>query len=327
MSAQEIELELTTILEGIGEGFYALDGQWRVTRLNAAAARHFRRPAEDMLGRVLWEIFPGAATTALGKVFIDALTNRRHVNAESPSVVFDGPFLAYRLFPLKDGMGIVFRDITDRKRAEQHREVLINELNHRVKNVLAMCQALAAQTLRAAGVPAEVRRALDQRLATLGNINNVVTDPSWQTAELADIVEASLKPHRAPARAPNREGVAERDPIVIAGPSFRVRRQGAVAVSMALHELATNAAKYGALSAEGGQVHLAWRVDEGRFVLTWEERGGPPVTPPARRGFGSVLIEQVLSAELRGEAELIYASDGIRYRIAAPISALTAEPA
>lgn len=315
MTAEELEAELATILEGIGEGFYALDGQWRITRLNAAAAQHFRRPAEDMIGRVLWEIFPGAENTALGKVFVDALTNRRHVTSESPSVVFDGPLLAYRLFPLKDGMGIVFRDVTDRKRAEQHREVLINELNHRVKNTLAMCQALAAQTLRAAGVPAEVRQALDQRLATLGNINSVVTDPSWQTADLADIVDASLKPHRTPGR----------DSIKLSGPSFRVRRQGAVAVSMALHELATNAAKYGALSVEGGAVHLAWRVDGDRFSLTWEERGGPPVTRPARKGFGSVLVEQVLSAELRGEAAIDYAPGGIVYRIDAPLHALTTD--
>ncbi len=319
-TADDIELELATILEGIGEGFYALDGAWRVTRCNAGAARHFRRPAEDFVGRVLWDLFPGAADTVLGKLFIETMGNRGHVISETPSVVFDGPWLAFRLFPLKDGMGVVFRDITDRKRAEQHRELLINELNHRVKNMLAMCQAIAAQTLRAAGVPVAVRQALESRLVTLGNINNVVTDPSWQTAELADIVDASLKPHRAPGR----DGVPGRDSITVSGPGFRVRRQGAVAVSMALHELATNAVKYGALSVDGGTVELAWRVDGDRFGLRWEERGGPAVSPPARKGFGSVLIEQVLSAELRGEAQITYAPSGIVYRIDAPMSALAA---
>jgi two-component sensor histidine kinase len=315
MSVEEVEAELTTILEGIGEGFYSVDGQWRVTRLNAVAARHFRRAAEDMVGRVLWDMFPAARETALGKLFLDTMASRRPVASETPSVVFDGPWLAFRLFPLKDGMGIVFRDITDRKRAERHREVLISELDHRVKNALAMSQAIAAQTLRAAGVPAELRQALDARLATLGNVNNVVTDPSWQNAEFAAIVDASLKPHR----------VAGRDSIAISGPGFRARRQGAVAVSMALHELATNATKYGALSFDGGTVTLAWRLDGDRFHLRWEEQGGPPVTPPARKGFGSVLIEQVVPAELRGEAQIAYAPTGVVYRIDAPLHTLAAD--
>lgn len=313
--ADDLEAELATILEGIGEGFYAVDGQWRITRFNSAAARHFHRPAETMIGRVLWNVFPDAASTDLGKLFLDAMANRRHVVSETPSVVIDGPWLAYRLFPLKDGMGVVFRDVADRKRAEEQRDVLIRELNHRIKNTLSMAQALASQTLRAAKVDAEVRRALDARFATLGNVNATVTDPRWTSADLAAVVEAALNPHRLPGR----------DTIRVDGPDFRIRRPAAVALSMALHELCTNAAKYGALSADEGSVTLEWRLRDERFQLCWQERGGPAVATPQHKGFGSVLIEQVVSAELRGDARIAYDPAGVVFRIDAPLGALSVD--
>lgn len=125
--------ELATILEGIGEGFYAVDRDWRIRRFNGEAARHFGRPAEEVLGRTLWDVFPGARETALGRLFVDTMAGRKPVTSEIQSVVIAGRWLAYRLFPLGDGMGVVFRDITDRKSAEEHRDLLIRELDLRVK--------------------------------------------------------------------------------------------------------------------------------------------------------------------------------------------------
>lgn len=307
------ESELTTILEGIGEGFYAVDRDWRITHFNSEAARHFKRPASDMVGGVLWEIFPKAADTDLGRTFLSTMASRATVRGESMSVLVGPRWLAYRLFPLGDGMGIVFRDVTELKHAEAHRELLINELNHRVKNTLTMVQAIATQTFK--GVDAGAREDFEQRLLTLSNVHSLLTDESWESAELHAVIRASLRPHLGGAR----------ERLAFVGPDLRLRPKGAVALSMALHELGTNALKYGALSVEGGSVSLTWTTDQGRFRLRWQERGGPVVTQPNRTGFGSRMIERGLSAELQGEVRIDFRPDGVVCTIDAPLESISDE--
>ena len=304
------ESELVTILEGIGEGFYAVDRDWRITHFNSEASRHFKRPAADMVGRVLWEIFPTAADTDLGRTFLSTMASRATVRGESGSVVVGPRVLAYRLFPLGDGMGIVFRDVTDLKQAEAHRELLINELNHRVKNTLTMVQAIATQTFK--GVDAGARSDFEQRLLTLSNVHSLLTDESWESAELLAVIRASLRPHLGGAR----------ERISFDGPDLRLRPKGAVALSMALHELATNALKYGALSADAGSVSVSWTTDQDRFRLRWQEHGGPPVAPPDRTGFGTRMIERGLSAELQGEVHIDFQPAGVVCTIDAPLGSI-----
>jgi PAS domain S-box-containing protein len=304
--------DLMTILDGIGEGFYAVDRDWRITLFNNESARYFGRAAKDMVDRVLWEVFPGARETELGRQFVATMAKRRRVKSEAGSVLIPGRWLAYRLFPLGDGMGIVFRDITDRKSAEEHRDLLTNELNHRVKNTLATVQAMAAQTLRNAGVNPRVQRTFAARLLALSNVHDVLTEQSWESAELSEVIRAALQPHAAPGRENFR----------LAGPRLRLRPKSAVAVSMALHELSTNAAKYGALSAESGHVALRWEVSGERFRLRWQEHGGPPVAPPRRKGFGSRLIERGLAAEFRGQVKIAYEREGVVCTIDAPVEAV-----
>ncbi len=311
--APDQESELKTILEGIGEGFYALDRDWRITHFNSEASRHFRRPASEMVGRVLWELFPTAADTDLGRIFLSTMASRATVRGESMSVVIGPRTLAYRLFPLGDGMGIVFRDVTDLKNAEAHRELLINELNHRVKNTLTMVQAIATQTFK--GVDAGAREDFEQRLLTLSNVHSLLTDESWDSAELHAVIRASLRPHLGGAR----------ERLGFQGPNLRLRPKGAVALSMALHELGTNALKYGALSVEGGSVSLGWTIDSGRFRLRWQERGGPSVTRPTQTGFGSRMIERGLSAELQGEVRIDFRADGVACTIDAPLESISDE--
>lgn len=304
------EDELNTILEGIGEAFYSLDKDWRITRFNTGAAEHFQRPAGDMLGRVLWEIFPAASETELGRLFQTTMKSRATVRGETMSVVIGPRWLAYRLFPLGDGMGIVFRDVTDLKSAEEHRELLINELNHRVKNTLTMVQAIATQTFKGADVSA--RADFEQRLMTLSNVHSLLTDESWDSAELHAVMRASLRPHIG----------GHRERLSFEGPNFRMQPKSAVALSMALHELGTNALKYGALSADRGTVALSWKTEGDRFRLRWQERGGPAVTPPTRTGFGSRMIERGLSAELQGKVAIDYLPDGVICTIDAPLDAI-----
>lgn len=309
------ESELKTILEGIGEAFYSLDRDWRIIHFNGEASNHFRRPASETVGRRLWDVFPMAVDTDLGRLFMDTMARRATVRGEVMSVVVGPRWLAYRLFPLGDGMGIVFRDITDLKSAEEHRELLINELNHRVKNTLTIVQSIAAQTFK--GTDAGVRADFEQRLLTLSNVHSLLTDESWDGAELHAVIRASLRPHL----------IDGRRHIAFDGPDFRMRSKSALALSMALHELGTNALKYGALSVEPGRVTLHWTIDDGRFRLRWQEDDGPPVSPPSRTGFGSRMIERGLSAELQGKVKIDYRSAGVICIIDAPLDVVRDEGA
>jgi PAS domain S-box-containing protein len=197
------------------------------------------------------------------------------------------------------GMIGVNVDVTEARRAQAHQQLLINELNHRVKNTLATVQSIAHQTLRDGAVTRDARDLLTSRLLALSAAHDVLTRESWEGADLTEVAAAALRPYET-AR------------FTLDGPACRVGPRAALAISMALHELATNAAKYGALSAPGGQVSLSWTPDGGSgLTLVWRERGGPPVASPSRLGFGSRLLRQGLNAELGGSAELTFEPEGV----------------
>ncbi len=219
----------------------------------------------------------------------------------------------YRADGSPSGMVGVVQDISERKRHEQHLRLLINELNHRVKNTLATVQSMASLTLRGSLDVEEARTRFEARLIALAGAHDILTRENWEGASLALIVERAIAPYRS----------AERDPFTITGPEIVVPPKYALALIMALHELCTNAAKYGALSNETGKVAIAWeltgRSGEGELRMTWQERDGPRVTLPSRRGFGSRLIEQGLAQDLSGEVEIVYAAGGVMCRIKAPL--------
>ena len=196
-------------------------------------------------------------------------------------------------------MGVVFRDFTDRKRAEEQRDLLVKELEHRVKNTLSIVQSIAAQTFRSSGVDPAVQRAFEARLITLSNVHGVLTQSNWDSAELHDVVSSALRPHDA----------LDRARFTVAGPALRLGPKSAVALSMAVHELCTNAIKYGALSSEAGHVDITWSDADGRLRWQWRERGGPPVTQPTRTGFGSRMIERALAMQLSGKVTIDYQRD------------------
>ena len=270
--------------------------------------KHFRRAPADVIGRILWETFPGSRETGLGRLFLKVMASRETIRSETELVIFGGRWLSYRLFPLGDGMGVVFRDITDRKRAEEQRDLLVKELEHRVKNTLSIVQSIAAQTFRNSGVDAAVQRAFEARLITLSNVHGVLTQRGWDSADLHDVVSSALRPHAA----------LERERFTVAGPALRLGPKSAVALSMAVHELCTNAIKYGALSAESGHVDIDWREEDGRLRWQWRERGGPPVAQPARTGFGSRMIERALAMQLSATVTIDYQATGLVCTIDAP---------
>jgi len=208
----------------------------------------------------------------------------------------------------------VVRDITDRKHAERQQRLLINELNHRVKNTLAIVQAIAAQTLRNATSPAQARKDLDTRLVALARAHDVLTRENWEGAGLREIVEQAIEPY----------GNERENRFYLRGPGIRLSPRMALTLAMALQELVTNAVKYGAFSNEAGEVHITWAVSDTsspqRLHLRWEEIGGPSVRVPTRRGFGSRLIERILAQDLRGEVTIDFAASGVVCTVDAPLT-------
>jgi two-component sensor histidine kinase/PAS domain-containing protein len=198
------------------------------------------------------------------------------------------------------------RDLTETKISEELQRLLANELNHRVKNSLAAVQSIAIQTLRGATDLPSARAALDGRIISLARAHDLLTDRSWSGADLRDVACRAMEPFAA-------------SQIELSGPSVDISPKHALALSLALHELATNATKYGALSCPEGRVRLDWRVEDRVLHLDWQESSGPLVAPPTRRGFGSRVLNDGLFRDLSGETRLDYAAEGVRYEVSAPL--------
>ena len=200
-----------------------------------------------------------------------------------------------------DGLVGVSVEITERKRVEEHLRLMVHELNHRVKNSLTAVQSIVNHTLR--GTEPALRKVLEDRLQSMAVVHDLLTREAWQNVALEEVVSVAVRPYDG------RESQAFR----IVGPPVQLRPKAALAFAMALHELSTNALKFGSLSdaAEGGWVDINWTTHLGLLHLVWAERGGPVVAPPARRGFGSRLIERILAQDLGGTADLAFNPSGL----------------
>lgn len=207
-----------------------------------------------------------------------------------------------------------FVDLTAHKQEQALSAMLIDELNHRVKNTLSTVQSIVWQALRMPSDPETIRESIESRLFALSRSHDLLTRENWEGAALLDVVKDALAPFGV------ANGRAER--FVIAGPEIRCQPKVALALGIAFHELATNAVKYGAFSNEEGTIRLDWTMEPGpagkRLVLRWEEMGGPAVSPPIRRGFGSRIIERGLAHELEGAVRLEFLPTGVRCTIDIP---------
>jgi two-component sensor histidine kinase len=234
-----------------------------------------------------------------------------------------------RVFPMPgtDGKPLrllsISRDITSEwraaaelKEATERRTILTDELQHRIKNTLAMVGAIANQTMRGDDVGA-ARQAFNERLVTLSHAHDILTQTSWLSAPIREVVEGALAPHRT------GEGR-----IQVGGPDLRLDPKQALALALAVNELATNAVKYGALSNGTGVVAVSWLTTNGeavpKFAFNWNESGGPCVTTPSRTGFGSRLIERVLTNDFGAQVRICYAASGVICEFVAPLANLKA---
>ena len=224
--------------------------------------------------------------------------------------------------PVRDEQGDVvqhfasFVDLTRHREDAAHSKMLIDELNHRVKNTLSTVQSIVWQALRTTSDPVVLRESIETRLLALSRSHDLLTRKNWGSAGLRDVVNDALEPFAV------ADGRAER--IVITGDNIRISPKATLALGIAFHELATNAVKYGAFSNEAGSILIAWKIEptaEGnRLILKWQEKGGPPVTLPSRKGFGTRVIERGLAHELEGTVHLDYRADGVICTIDFPLA-------
>ena len=206
----------------------------------------------------------------------------------------------------------VVRDITERKRAEAHVQGLMREVNHRAKNILSVVQAMAQRT--AASSSQEFISRLSERIRGLSASNDLLVRNQWQNVPLAELVRSQLAHY----------GDLLESRIAVRGPDLRIKAAAAQVLGMALHELATNAGKYGALSTDAGLVEIVWRLDrvagggESRFTMEWSEKRGPTVVAPTRHGFGWSVLCELTKASLGADVTLEYPPTGVVWRLGCP---------
>jgi PAS domain S-box-containing protein len=207
----------------------------------------------------------------------------------------------------------VVQDITDRKRADDRQQLLVRELHHRVKNVLAIVQAIASSTIRSVEGMEQFRAAFTARLVSLGKSHSLLTENAWRGASLRELLRLEFDRHDEGAR------------TWLSGPEVHLPPDMAVPLGMAFHELTTNAVKHGALSVLGGRIDVTWTVqqDEGEpnLLIIWRESNGPPVGEPTKRGFGSQLLERVLGSQVRGRVDVNFAVGGVCVTVEATLPA------
>jgi two-component system CheB/CheR fusion protein len=316
----EARLYAEAIIETVRHPVMVLDGELRVQSVNPAFCEAFACPAKESLGYLLHELDHGAwdipeLRRLLRVVMSEARPfesfaiehdfprrGRRHMllNARKLMSGYDRPELIL----------LAIEDVTAHVESKAIRETLIGELSHRVKNMLAMVQSIGSQTVRQSGSLGEFKTAFEGRLHALGRAHDLLVAEDWSRAELDQLIRRTLEPY----------GLGER--IMITGPSLDLTPEAGVAMAMVLNELATNAVKYGALSNQSGRLEVTWQLDgsaSGQWVhLQWIETGGPPATPPFRRGFGSSLIERSITHQLEGTATPEFRAEGLYYEIAFP---------
>jgi len=306
-------------------GIVEIDADGRFLRVNEAISSITGCARDELLD---WQLF---ARTHPDDRDVDAELYRRQVagdigfySIEKRFIRKDGRviWIAVRSSTVRDAVGgflygvRVVQDVTERKEAEERQKLLIDELNHRVKNTLATVQSLATQTARGTHSPEAFRKAFEGRLIALSQAHDQLTRRHWCSADLRGIVAGVTGPYVSRAQ----------DQIVIEGEDITVKPRVALTLAMALHELTTNASKYGALSVPAGRIEIRWEIVRSESApaqlrIEWHERDGPVVEAPTRHGFGSRFIEGSVAAELQGSARLDYHPTGLVCTMKIPFEA------
>jgi len=309
-----------SILEQATDAVLVCNRGGRITHASFAADRLFGQP---LTGQLAWQSLPltigpseltgtEAPTMSVHALVHDALAGKSIHRVEASLDPAGRPRQHFLVSsgPLRDRAGesigciLTLTDITERKQAEVHQTMLVAELNHRVKNILAVVQSVASQTVQSTPSVGEFRTAFEGRLRAISLAHDILTQLRWGQVDLEHLVARSLAPYRGGGR------------VAWSGPTLLLPAQSVVSLAMVLHELSTNAAKYGAFSNGSGRVEIGWRrLDHGSAELTWAEHDGPQLAGEPVPGFGNKLISRVMSYDMQGSAKMRYAPEGLACRL------------
>lgn len=323
--------KLSHAVEHSASAVVIFDGRGRIEYANPATSTLTGYPAAELKGRScrllrgrgtsIASFMLALRTAAAGRTWHGEFAGRKKSGEPFWALASVAPSSGGRVRPTH--FVAVLEDITERKRTDRQKTLLMAELNHRVKNTLATVRSIASQTMGQVTSTEAFREAFGGRLAALAQAHELLIRTNWEGADLRATVERALAPF----------GRTGEPPWTIKGPTVRLQPKQALALTLVLHELATNAAKYGALSTPEGHVSVAWAVEgreNGRLRLIWSEAGGPPVATPRQVGFGTRLIEGSISYELDGEARIDYRREGVQCTLVLPwpgVDVSTAEAA
>lgn len=311
-------------LRGADIVVFAQDRQRRLTWISESATHR----GQELLGKRDEELLPEGWSTEAIALKEKAMETGHAQEAELKVGIDEAArYFRLRIEPVRDlrgdvvGLLGVSSDITSLKESEQRNAFLVRELAHRSKNLLSVVQAIATETVRSGEDPAELGERLSQRIASLATLQDIAVAGARGGVELRALVEAQLQPFV--------ETSGER--VRIEGPELRLKPEVSNILGMALHELATNATKYGALSVPDGRIAIGWRLDgtenaEQHFNFSWRESNGPPVMAPSRRGFGRKLTGRIAAASLKAKISLDFPPEGVVWLVDAPASAILDQP-
>ena len=317
---EEERVRLAAIVDFSDDAIISKDLTGVIATWNRGAERLFGYAAEEVVGKPITILYPPDRLDEGSEILARIGRGERIDHFETIRRRKDGSLvdISLTVSPVKDAEGRIIgaskiaQDITERRHSDDLRTLMVDELNHRVKNTLATVQSIAAQSLKGIS-DIESRETFDARLVSLSRTHDLLARDSWEGASLRELLLQELEPYRA------EDGTR----FTVEGPDFALRPKAALALGLAFHELATNAAKYGALSTREGRIRVTWDIPNasapGALRLKWAETGGPPVTNIAHKGFGSVLIERGLALELDAKVELDFDPGGLVCTVEVPL--------
>ena len=314
---------LAAIVDSSQDAIVSKDLNGIIASWNNGAEQLFGYAAEEVIGKPILILIPSDRPDEEASI-LDRIRRGECVEPyETTRRRKDGTLvdISLSVSPVKDGSGKVIgaakiaRDITERRQAQERQELLTQEIHHRTKNIFSVVQAVIARSFADKGTVKEAEHAVLSRLRSLAQTHVMLIDKEWQGADIGEVVRTEMSPFAGRA--------------TIEGPAVMLNAKAAQNFALAVHELATNAAKYGSLSNQTGRVHISWSVGKPnghrQFMFRWQERGGPAVKAPARKGFGSTVLEQVMAEYFEAPPRIEYASGGVCYELLGSLEAITGQ--
>jgi PAS domain S-box-containing protein len=305
---------LASIVEGSDDAIISKDINGVILSWNKSAERLFGYTADEIVGKNITTIIPAPLLGEEPDILRGIRSGQRIDHFETVRRRKDGTLvdISLTISPMRDQKGQIVaaskiaRDISEKKKADAQRNLMIAELNHRVKNTLATVISIARQSFSAPEMR-EARAEFSARIRGLAQAHARLAEADWTSVDLRSLFEDEFAPYRQSAN------------VHLSGPPVALSPKATLTLGLAIHELATNAAKYGALSAESGIVEVVWSIDpEGALSIRWQERGGPRVAPPARSGFGRLLLERAVASDLKAGVTLDFAPEGVCFSALIP---------